>query len=238
MLKRNLIIHQNSVYGVSWNPFLTNRFATGWDDGSIRVIDLSEGVDTDKIDILKGHRDRVFNIAWHPHSQNILASGSNDFSIRVWNVESKESIELKGHTNFVRGLVWNYEIPWFLASGSWDAQIRIWDTRIGACITVLDDHHADIYGLDAHPDRPFVYASWSRDNSIRFWNSEGLITNFKIQSILRYQSSELVGDANESMIIGDLGNNDGSTLNLSLKNKMWGTKSKKIFENVDYEENK
>jgi WD40 repeat protein len=127
---------------VSWNPISTNRFATGCDDGSIRIIDLSEGAAIDKIEILKGHKDRVFNIVWHPLSQNILASGSNDFTIRVWNVESKESIELKGHTNFVRGLVWNYEIPWFLASGSWDAQIRIWDTRIGACITVLDDHQA------------------------------------------------------------------------------------------------
>lgn len=159
VVKKKFGHSSKAVYGVSWNPVLVNRFATGCDDGSIRIIDLSEGAESDKITILKGHKDRVFNIVWHPHSKNVLASGSNDFSIRVWNVETQQSLELKGHTNFVRGLVWNYEIPWFLASGSWDAQIRIWDTRIGACITILDDHHADIYGLDAHPERPFVYAS-------------------------------------------------------------------------------
>lgn len=151
--------HKKAAFGVSWNRFVHNRFATGCDDGTMRIIDMSEGHGEDEVKILKGHSARVFNIVWHPHNKDIIASGSNDKTIRVWNVETETSIELVGHTNFVRGLVWNNEIPWFLASGSWDAQIRIWDTRIGACITVLDDHHADIYGLDAHPERPFVYAS-------------------------------------------------------------------------------
>lgn len=157
--KMGSISHGCGVYGVSWNNHISTRYATGSDDGIVRIVDMSEVGGDDAIQVLKGHTGRVFNIVWHPHSPDILASGSNDKTIRVWNVESGVSIPLVGHKHNVRGLVWNNEIPWFLASGSWDAQIRIWDTRIGACITVLDDHHADIYALEAHPDRPFVYAS-------------------------------------------------------------------------------
>jgi WD repeat-containing protein 17 len=228
-------INHNKVatFGVSWNNFHSNIFATGCDDGTIRVVEMSETEKQDEVTIFDGHTERVFNIVWHPHSADILASGSNDKTIRVWNIKTGKWVVLEGHTNFVRGLVWNHEIPWFLASGSWDAQIRIWDTRIGAWITILDDHHADIYGLDAHPERPFVYASCSRDNSIRFWNSEGLITNFKIQSILRYSGEWLIDQPDESMILSQ--NNDDSVENRVYQHtKMWGQVSKKIFENVDY----
>jgi hypothetical protein len=38
-----------------------------------------------------------------------------------------------------------------------------------ACTSVLGDHHADVYGLCAHPLRPFLFVSSSRDTSIRVW---------------------------------------------------------------------
>lgn len=98
----------------------------------------------------------------------------------------------------------------------------------------MDDHHADIYGLDAHPERPFVYASCSRDNSIRFWNSEGLITNFKIQSILRYEGDQLVAEPSESMILGHNASSNSDDFDLAAKSKMCGTKSRKLFEHLHY----
>ena len=217
-----------AVYGVSWNHFNPAIFATGCEDGIIRIYDINnEG--TSSILDLKKHSKRVFNIVWHPHSENILASGSNDKTIKVWNITDNSIITLEGHTNFVRGIVWSYEIPWFLASGSWDAQIRIWDTRIGAWIAVLEDHHADIYGLDTHPDRPFVFASCSRDNSIRFWNSEGLINNFKIQAISNFNSFELLDKPDESLILSSNSNKD----NFSSVIKMCGKRSASIFQKTD-----
>ena len=131
VVRRKFNHNKHSTYGVNWNNHLSDRFATGCDDGLIRIFDLSYTENDGLIKALKGHSSRVFNIKWHPHSKNVLASGSNDHTIRVWNVEEGTSLVLKGHTNYVRGLVWNNEIPWFLASGSWDCQIRIWDTRTG-----------------------------------------------------------------------------------------------------------
>ena len=85
-------------------------------------------------------------------------------------METNDVRVLEGHTQNSRALSWNYEIPWLLVSGSWDSSIRVWDIRTGDSIYVIYDHIADVYGIMSHPKRPFVYASCSRDTSIRLWS--------------------------------------------------------------------
>ncbi len=46
--------------------------------------------------------------------------------------------------------------------------------------TVLD-HYADVYGLDSHPSRPFVFASSSRDTTMRFWTLHGDVDLLKVR---------------------------------------------------------
>lgn len=60
----------------------------------------------------------------------------------------------------------------------------MWDVRSGECIHTLYDHQADIYGLDSHKDRPFVFASSSRDTSLRFWSVENLVMPVKLRCLL------------------------------------------------------
>ena len=43
------------------------------------------------------------------------------------------------------------------------------------------DHYADVYGLDSHPSRPFVYASSSRDTTLRFWTLHGEADLLKVR---------------------------------------------------------
>ena len=86
VVKKSYNHNSKPVFGVSWSRFESTNFATGCDDGHVRVFDFA--IDQDPI-VLKGHTARVFNIAWHPHSAKILASGSNDNTIRVWNIEDK-----------------------------------------------------------------------------------------------------------------------------------------------------
>ncbi len=71
-------------------------------------------------------------------------------------------------------------MPYWLLSGSWDGSIRVWDTRTGACLKTVLDHYADVYGLDSHPHRPFVYASSSRDTTMRFWTLHGAVDTLKV----------------------------------------------------------
>lgn len=42
-----------------------------------------------------------------------------------------------------------------------------------ARLQTIHDHHADVYGLCSHPQRPFIIASSSRDTTLRLWSMEG-----------------------------------------------------------------
>lgn len=55
-------------------------------------------------------------------------------------------------------------------AGSWDASIRSWDWPRSRPLLVCREHHADVYGLDIHPARPWLLASASRDTTTRLWD--------------------------------------------------------------------
>ena len=130
---------------------------------------------------------------------------------------------LKGHTSNVRPLHWNSEIPWLLLSGSWDGTVRAWDIRragigltrgstaeggaqpldatgSGACIGVMNDHVADVYGLSAAPGRPFLYASVSRDTTLRQFTLEGIVSSVKTRAVVGNTLAGSLGDIREAMV--------------------------------------
>jgi hypothetical protein len=39
------------------------------------------------------------------------------------------------------------------------------------------DHGADIYGIVAHPERPFTFVSCSRDTTVRVFELDGMYKN-------------------------------------------------------------
>jgi len=168
--------HPDMVFGCNWctsDPF---RLATGCMDGIVRIWNTKSGRNLFE---LRAHTARVFNVMWNPLEPNTIASGSDDKTVSVWQVPETEPSILStlkpmntfhGHTRNVRALLWSHEFEWLLFSGSWDASIRIWNTKFGTCVACIVDHQADVYGLDAHPARPFRILSTSRDTTIRFWN--------------------------------------------------------------------
>lgn len=80
----------------------------------------------------------------------------------------------------MRALVWHSEIPWMLFTGSWDMSMKVWDTRSETCLFTSYDHHADVYGIAYHPNTPFILASCSRDNTIRFWSIQWFLEMFLV----------------------------------------------------------
>ena len=46
--------------------------------------------------------------------------------------------------------------------------------------TILD-HNSDVYAISCHPLRPFVFASCSRDTTLRMFSFDGLMSSLKMQ---------------------------------------------------------
>jgi FOG: WD40 repeat len=183
------------------------------------VYDMS-GSQEKLVGTFTGHTGRIFNVVWSPLIPNVIATGSDDKTVRVWDTRQNTSIVLSGHTNNVRAIVWNTELPWLLLSGAWDSTICMWDLRDKKCIHVANEHHADVYGIASHPERPFVYVSCSRDTSVRFWSVERLVAPLLLRVIISNDWDDVIGNPSSGFT--------------SQKDplKLMGAGTKKIFSEV------
>jgi WD40 repeat protein len=66
-----------------------------------------------------------------------------------------------------------------LVSGSWDTDIRVWDVSNSSCLQTVGGHVADVYGITSIMSYPMLFVSTSRDNTMRIWSMENLISELK-----------------------------------------------------------
>ena len=171
--------HPAAVFGVSWSCHNKDMLATACEDKQVRVFYMVGQAET-PLKTFSGHTAKVFRVLWSTLREGVLASASDDGTVRLWDYSGctaglgRTGGVLKGHTGPVRGLLWHCELAHLLISGSWDYTLRFWDIRDGACVQVVRDHGADVYGLSCSPRRPFLLASCSRDSTVRLWSMKGL----------------------------------------------------------------
>lgn len=157
----------NNTFQVKFNPYDTSSFAVGCQDNTIKIY---TDVNDKPLKTLTGHTKKVFGLAYNSRKKNILASTSDDFRVGIWDLEGSTNYFLTGHTNNTRQALWLPDFPQILITGSWDGTIRVWNTEMVSCISVINEHYSDVYGLDISPHHPMLLTSSSRDNSVRFWN--------------------------------------------------------------------
>lgn len=68
-----------------------------------------------------------------------------------------------------------------------------------ACIGVMRDHVADVYGLSAQESRPFLYVSASRDTTLRQFTLEGVVSSLRTRSVISNSLTGCLGKIKESM---------------------------------------
>ena len=173
-LMHAVVVGQGKLFQIKVSPHEPGAFAVSAMDSHIRVYSNANvaGNEYKQTKLLKGHTHKVFGIAFHP-KENILASSSDDFKVGIWNVSESEpkAKYLLGHTSNVRQLVWiANSASKLLCSGSWDSTTRIWNVDYMICVSLINEHQSDVYGIDLNPFHPFLLGTSSRDNSIRFWN--------------------------------------------------------------------
>ena len=144
-----------------------NRVAVGCADGSILLHDLGTANDESASKLL-GHGQAVSCLCLL--SEEVLASGSMDNTIRIWNLRSKEALQvLSGHTDYVRGLAQLSDTQ--LASASDDKTIRLWNfAKPEDDGRVLQGHSDYVRCLCRSTAGSLV--SGSRDTTLRVWNPD------------------------------------------------------------------
>lgn len=181
--------HTRTIYTIT--KLLNKKFATGSDDGLIKIWDLV----TMECDlVLKGHTAGVRFLTTLPSGQ--LASASYDKSIKIWTIfqpgQKKSSSQLKvepnsqglgssglntsasntpktlvGHLSSV--LTLKYLGENLLASGSADYTIKIWDLTTGEVQKTLSGHMNDVLCISSTQKLNFIVTG-SSDKTIKVWN--------------------------------------------------------------------
>jgi WD40 repeat protein len=164
-LQSTLTGHTSPVWGMAWSPD-GSRFASGSDDGTIRVWDAATGAEQTA---LAGHAGEVYSVAWSPDG-SLLASGSADTTVRVWDVATGAVVAtLEGHTGAVRSVVWSPDGS-RLASGSADGAVRTWSAATWAAENTLSGHTSEINSVAWSPDGSQL-ASGADDMTVRVWDA-------------------------------------------------------------------
>jgi len=137
------------------------------------------------------HEGRISSLAWNPLHSSLLSSGSLDSQIVNNDVRQRASFvsNYRGHRQEVCGLKWSTDGQQ-LASGGNDNLLCIWDVNNRPRMTeasqfqsprfCFSEHKAAVKALSWCPWQKSLLASGggSRDQSIKFWNTEsGALVN-------------------------------------------------------------
>ena len=183
LILTDLINVHNKLCKIEFSPYpeekTTKTFSVACSDGNIRIYEISKlknGTNISPTKILLGHNNQVFGLSYKPYNYSqkyLLASGADDYKVGIWdlnNPKSQGNVKyLYGHTDKVRNVVW-FKNDNILISGSWDGIAFIWDIDHYICLSMINKHKSDVYGIDTNYINPYLFATSSRDCSICVFN--------------------------------------------------------------------
>ena len=182
LILTDLINTQFKLCKIEFSPYPEEKqkktFSVACSDGKIRIYEISKlkhGSNISPSKILSGHNSQIFGLSYKPfgHSKKyLLASGSDDYRVGIWDWTQSKDPKVKflyGHTDKVRNVIW-FQKENILISGSWDGIAFIWDINHYLCLSMINKHKSDIYGIDTNCINPYLFATSSRDCSICVFN--------------------------------------------------------------------
>ena len=181
LILNDIINIHSKLYKIVFSPYIQEKqnstFSVACSDARIRIYEISkikQSANISPTKILSGHKNSVFGLSYKPinkkdNNQNkyLLASGSDDYKVGIWDLSHKEPKVkfLLGHSDKVRNVVW-FKDDNILISGSWDGIAFIWDINYFICLSIINHHKSDIYGIDINNKYPYLFSTSSRDCSI------------------------------------------------------------------------
>ncbi|HEX4589203.1 MAG TPA: WD40 repeat domain-containing protein, partial [Gemmataceae bacterium] len=141
--------------------------ATGHDDGSVRVWDLTSGVPSHGKE-LSNHRQPISALAFNADG-SLLAGASEERKIVVWDLPAGTVRQtLAGHTDRIPALAWQPGTNVLLSAG-WDTTVRVWDIGSGEPTMLLNTHSDQVYALAFSPDGQLLAVADS-SGSVHIWS--------------------------------------------------------------------
>ena len=154
--------HTDTIHALTFTPN-GEMLASGSDDGTIRLWDLSTGTQ-----LLSLSSEKTNSLAFSMDGKT-LASVSNFSQIQLWNISTgKQLTSLKEQNDSVTVLAFSTDSN-ILASGSRDGVIQLWDISTGNKLTDLKGHVDWVSTLSFSPDGKAL-VSGSSEGAIFLWH--------------------------------------------------------------------
>ena len=102
----------------------------------------------------------------------LLVAGGHDNTVSLWDMQTGGLVKTL-HTEGVSSVSISLDCT-MIASGSQDKTIFLWDTRTGDCCCVIDGHNDIVNSVSFSPTNPQLLISASEDNTVRWWDINGV----------------------------------------------------------------
>lgn len=165
---------EDDVNRARMNPEMCNVIAAHSDSPDIHIFDYTKHLSDEhefKPDlILKGHEKGGYGLSWNPKKKNKLSSSGEDGLVCVFDIEKNSCEKMVGHESVVGDCCYSYFDQNKIYSCGDDKNVLIWDTRTKQSKKIEKAHNAEIYSLCCSPLEEGVFATGSKDNSVKIWD--------------------------------------------------------------------
>ncbi|KAI9828424.1 MAG: Histone acetyltransferase type B subunit 2 [Thelocarpon impressellum] len=174
-----LLGHKREGFGLNWSPHDQGHLATGSEDKTVRVWDVTQYSKTSKTlapqRTYTHHADIVSDVEYHPHHKMLLGTVSDDCTVQIVDTRqsstSSSALQGRGHEDAVNALSFNPGSEFILATASADKTVGIWDLRnLDAKLHALEGHQDAVTSLAWHPFEEAILGSASYDRRMIFWD--------------------------------------------------------------------